>query len=134
VIAASTYEEIATACRLLELHPTSEVRGITYTTDGAPRLIVLFDNWTEGSVTMHQWCEHPRYFSRAMLRECFKFAFGDKRTVAIGTVRSDNPAALEVDRKIGFETACVIPDVYGPGIDLHILHLRRDKCRWYKSC
>ena len=132
MIAASTDAEIAFACRELQHHPSYEVRGITYTKDGAPRLIVLYDGWTENSVMMHQWCEHPKYFTRAMLRECFKFAFTHKEIV-LGTVRSDNARALEVDRKIGFEPVAVVKDVYGPGIDMHLLQLRRGDCRWYKS-
>jgi len=131
VIDASTAGELRFACFELQHYPTSELRGITYRVDGEPKLIVLFDNWTDNSVSMHQWCEHPKYFTRAMLRECFKFAF-DHKGIAIGTVRSDNPKALEVDRKIGFTPVAVIPDVYGPGIDMHILQLRRDDCRWYK--
>lgn len=133
MIAASTWDEITFVCRELQYRPTSEVRGITYHVDGAPRMIVLFDCWTENAVTMHQWCEAPRYFSRKMIREAFRYAFeiADKE-VAIGIVRSDNETAMRLDKGLGFTEAAVIKDAHGPGIDMHILQLRRGECRWYK--
>jgi len=133
VIRASTYEELEFACTQLKYSPTSELRGLTYVSDGPPRMIVLFDCWTENTVTLHQWCEAPRYFSRQMIRETFRYAFEDgDKGIVIGTVRSDNPTVLRLDLGLGFETVGVIKDAYGPGIDMHILQLRRDNCRWYK--
>lgn len=120
---------------MLEYSPTAEVRGLTYkTADGIPRLVVLFDCWTGNAVTMHQWCEAPRYFSRAMIRECFRYAFeiGGKE-IAIGLVRSDNQTALRLDKGLGFEEVATIKDAHAPGVDMIILQLRRDKCRWYKA-
>jgi len=134
VITQSTYSELEFACHQLKYSPTAELRGLTYTSDGQPRMIVLFDNWTENTVTMHQWCEAPRYFSRSLIKESFRYAFGiGGKEISIGLVRSDNPVALRLDRGLGYTDVGVIKDAYGPGIDMHILQLRRDACRWYKS-
>lgn len=132
-IDAATDEQLTFLCQKLEIQPTSGMRGVALTVDGEAVLIVGYDNWTDGAVSMHQWAKHPKYFGRDILRESFRFAFeiGDK-LVAVATVRSDNPRALAVDKKIGFSEVAVIPDAYGAGIDMHILQLRRDNCRWYR--
>lgn len=123
--------ELEKLCREVQLVPTANLRGITLDIDGEAVLIVGYDGWTDGSVVMHQWCKHPKYYGRKMIHEAFRYPFeiGGLQCV-IGTVRSDNPAALEINRKLGFLTACVIPNAYGPGIDLHVLHLPRHLCKW----
>jgi RimJ/RimL family protein N-acetyltransferase len=132
-IRSSTPAELEKLCREVELVPTVNLRGVTLEVNGEAVLIVGYDGWTDGSCVMHQWAKHPKYFGRDILREAFRYAFGvaGLQTV-IGTVRSDNPKALEVDRKIGFLTAAVVPNAYGPGVDLHLLHLPRHLCKWYK--
>lgn len=130
-IIQSTPEQLAMLCDKVELVPTPNMRGITLLSDGEPVLIVGYDGWTPGSVVMHQWAKHPRYFGRDILKQAFHYAFNiGKCSTVIGTVRSDNPLALEVDRKIGFTPVAVIKDGYGVGLDLHILQLRRENCRW----
>lgn len=129
----STNEELSWLCQELEIHPTSAMRGLTLLVDDTPVLMVGYDNWTEGAVSMHQWAVHPKYFGRDILREAFRYPFGiGNKSVAVATVRSDNPRALEVDRKIGFKDIAVIPDAYGPGVNMHILTLYRHSCRWYR--
>lgn len=131
-IRASTLEELVKLCVQVELLPTANLKGITLLVNNEPVIIVGYDGWTDGSVVMHQWIKSPRYVGRDILREAFRYPFGiGGLQCVLGTVRSDNPKALELDRRLGFETAVVIPDGYGKGVDLHLLHLSRDKCRWY---
>lgn len=132
-IRASTPEELMRLCFHVQLVPTFNLKGITLLSNGEPVIIVGYDGWTEGSVVMHQWIKHPRFVGRDILREAFRYPFevGGLQTV-IATVRSDNEAALTIDRKVGFEDVAVVPDAYGPGVDLHLLHLPRSKCKWYK--
>jgi RimJ/RimL family protein N-acetyltransferase len=132
-IVASNPDHLKFLCDKIEYVPTVNMRGITLLSDGEPVLIVGYDGWTEGSVVMHQWAKEPRYFGRDILRAAFQYPFGAGLQVVFGQVRSDNPAALEADRKIGFSTVAVIPDAYGPGVDMHFLQLRRENCRWYNA-
>lgn len=133
-IVAATPEHLTLLCKELDYLPAPNLKGIALLVDGEPVIVIGYDCWTDGSVSMHQWAKHPKYFGREILRESFRYAFeiGDKR-VAIAVVRSDNPRALAVDMKIGFKPQTVIPDAYGLGVDMHILTLKRDECRWYKS-
>jgi hypothetical protein len=133
MIRAATWGELVLTAAKLELVLSPAAKGMAYEVDGAVRLVVIFDNWTDGAVQMHQWCEHPRYFSRTMIREVFRYVFGVcGKQVAIGVVRGDNPNALVVDAKLGFKLVGEIRDAYGPGIHMFILQMRRDECRWYK--
>lgn len=132
-IRASTPEELTRLCHHVSLMPTMQLRGITLLSHAEPVIIVGYDGWTDGSVVMHLWIKHPRYVGRDILREAFRYPFeiGGLQTV-IGTVRSDNPEALKFDLGIGFQQAAVIPNAYGPGVDLHLLHMPRNLCKWYK--
>jgi RimJ/RimL family protein N-acetyltransferase len=130
-IRQSTKEELEKLCREVQLVPTGNLRGISLIVDGEAVLIVGYDGWTDGSVVMHQWCKHPRYYGRRMMHEAFRYPFEIAGLqVVLGTVRSDNPRALEINRKLGFLTAAIIPNAYGPGVDLHLLQLPRHLCKW----
>lgn len=133
-IRASTIDELVKLCTEVELMPTANLKGITLLVDGEPVIIIGYDGWTAGSVIMHQWVANPRYVGRDIIREAFRYPFGiGNLECVLGTVRSDNQKALDLDRRLGFETVAVIPNGYGKGVDLHILHLSRDKCRWYRQ-
>lgn len=130
-ILASTPDELAKLCVEVELVPTTNLRGITLLVDGEPVIIVGYDGWTSGSVVMHQWIKSPRYVGRDIIREAFRYPFETGGLNAVlATVRSDNQKALDLDRRLGFQTAAIIPGGYGTAVDLHILHLPRDQCRW----
>jgi RimJ/RimL family protein N-acetyltransferase len=130
-IRQSNAEELEKLCREVQLVPTANLRGLSLIVDGEAVLIVGYDGWTDGSCVMHQWCKHPRYYGRRMMHEVFRYAFEIAGLqVVLGTVRSDNPHALEINRKLGFQTAAVVPDAYGPGVDLHLLSLSRHQCKW----
>lgn len=130
-IRASTLAELVKLCVEVELVPTANLRGITLLVDDEPVILVGYDGWTSGSVVMHQWIKSPRYVGRDIIKEAFRYPFeiGGLQSV-LATVRSDNQKALDLDRRLGFQTAAIIPDGYGPGVDLHILHLPRHQCRW----
>lgn len=133
LIVASTPGHLQLLCKELDYLPAPNLKGITLLVDGEPVIVIGYDCWTDGSVSMHQWAKHPKYFGRDILREAFRYVFeiGQKQ-VTIAIVRSDNPRALAVDRKIGFEPVATIKDGYGLGVDMHILQLRRENCRWFK--
>jgi hypothetical protein len=133
-IVAASPDELDFLCTQIGYTPTKDITGIALHVDGAPKLIVGYDQWTDNAVTMHQWAEHPRYYGRGMIREAFRYPFEmANRGMVFGVVRSDNAHTLAVNAKLGFQTAAILPDVYGPGIHAHVFRLRRGECRWYKS-
>jgi hypothetical protein len=102
------------------------MNGIVLLVDGVAKVYVGYDGWTTGSVCMHILIEDPKAMGRDILRAAFDYPFRQcDRQVVIGVVRSDNPDALDFDRRVGFLTSSIIPDAYGPGVDMHILYLPR---------
>jgi RimJ/RimL family protein N-acetyltransferase len=99
--------------------------------------MVGFDGWTPGAVSMHQAIEHPIALRR-LLGPAFGIAFdppplgAGKRTV-IGTVLSTNAAALRLDRHVGFREVGRITDGWDAGVDLVMLEMRKEDCRWIRS-
>lgn len=131
-IVASTPEHLQFLCAELEYVPAPNLKGITLLSDGEPVIVIGYDCWTSGSVAMHQWIKHPKYVQRDILREAFRYPFEiGNLQVVIAVVRSDNPKALKLDKRIGFQEVAVIPNAYGPGVDMHILQLPRHQCKWY---
>lgn len=133
-IVASTPEHLKLLCEELEYLPAPNLKGITLLSDGEPVIVVGYDCWTSGSVAMHQWIKHPRFLGRDILHEAFRYPFGiGKLQQVIAVVRSDNTKALELDHRLGFKIAAIIPDAYGPGVDMHIMNLSRHQCKWYSN-
>lgn len=130
-IRAATEDDLRFLAEAVEYVPTENFRGVVLWSGGQRRVVVGYDNWTDGSVTIHQWIESPRWMGRDILHEAFRYPFeiGGKQVV-IGVVRSDNPEALLLDSKLGFRTRGIIPDAYGPGVDMHILSMSKHECRW----
>lgn len=125
-------DELYAMCQHLEYVPSSGFKGITLTVDGKPSVIVGYDNWTTGAVSMHIWVIDPKAMGRDILREAFGYPFKQcDRAVVMGFVRSDNQKALDFDLRCGFvPVGEPIKDAYGPGVDMHILQLPRHQCKW----
>jgi RimJ/RimL family protein N-acetyltransferase len=130
-IVASTPQELEVLSDNLRMISTPNLRGVTLLVDGEPVIVVGYDGWTAGSAMMHLWIKHPQYVGRDIIREVFKFPFdqADLRVV-MAQVESRNERSLSLCRRLGFTTAAVIRDGYGPGNDMHVLELHRDNFRY----
>lgn len=98
---------------------------------GVIRAVIGFDGFNGASIEMHvasdgtgHWC------TRRVLAAAFDYPFricGVK--VIVGRVPSGNTAALQFDKRVGFELSAIIPDAHPDGA-LHILTMRREDCRF----
>lgn len=92
--------------------------------------VVGYDNYNGASVSMHVAGEGKRWMNREFLWYAFHYPFVEVGVnVIIGLVSSTNQAALNLDKHLGFEEACVIKNA-SPDGDLHILTMTREQCKF----
>lgn len=97
---------------------------------GNIRGAVGFDHWTDNSVRMH-FALDSSIAGRCLVRAAFSYAFEEAgKGVAIGEVPAWNRKSLWTAEHLGFEPLCRIRDGYSLGVDLVVMELRREKCRW----
>lgn len=101
-----------------------------YDSAGRIRGAVGFDHWTPNSVQMHFAMESPIAI-RALIRPAFSYAFehGGKG-LALGIIRSNNRASLWTAEHMGFRESHRIKDGHSLGVDLVLIEMRKDECRW----
>ena len=120
----------------IHLIPVADAKGIAAESDDGTILSVcMMDTWLENSVQVHIAIDNPICLKGyTYIREVFTYIFDTaKRGIAIGTVSSDNEKALRFDKKIGFREVARIRDGHRKGVDIVLLELRREYCKWIKS-
>lgn len=93
---------------------------------------VIYNGYTGASIGFHVAGFDPNWVNRDMLWVCFHYPFvqlGCSRV--FGQVPKKNAAALEFDRKIGFNIVATIEGVFADD-DLVVLSMTREQCRWLK--
>jgi len=99
--------------------------------------MVGYDGWTPNSCSMHMACDEP-IAARRIIRPAFGLVFDPRPKgyglgVALGAVLSTNPQALALDLHLGFREVARLRDAFDKGVDLIILEMRRENCRWLKG-
>ncbi len=101
---------------------------------GLPKWAVVYDSYeVGGSIQMHTAIADRKSVCRRAISEVFEYPFtqlGVKKVLAF--VNSQNPEALSLDYRLGFEIEAVIEDAYDRG-DMYILSMTQDQCRWLRG-
>lgn len=97
---------------------------------GRIRGTVFYAEWTETSVQAHMAVDTPIAW-RALLPEVFRYPFVQcGRRLLMGTIAGDNRKSLILARHLGFEVTYRIRDAKAVGVDLVLVEMRREDCRW----
>lgn len=99
--------------------------------DGKPVGAVIADTFTPNTATVHIAVIDPMCLRHRLLEEAAEWLFitcGRKRL--IGVVKSDNKKAIRLNKHIGYETLYTIPDGFADGVDLVIMSLKREHCKY----
>ena len=109
---------------------------VTCRADGLILAGVLLDDWTQNSVQAHIAAESAIAWRR-LVPEVLRYVFRGARFeaqrgvgVLLAGIRSDNTPALRFASHAGFEFQAKVPDVFGPGVDLVLLVMRRE---WWEA-
>lgn len=97
---------------------------------GEIKMVVGFNGFLGRVCQMHVAMEPGFHFTpKAMLRECFAFAFENCDRV-IGVVNSNNEAAMKYDLHLGFKELYRMPELHDDGGDIVILGMDQKDCKW----
>jgi RimJ/RimL family protein N-acetyltransferase len=100
---------------------------------GRIHAMVGYDNWTTNCAEMHCVLDTPAG-ARRILRPAFEYLFGQQgRRIALARVCADNPRALKLDLHLGFREVHRIRDGRKDGVDLVLLEMRREECRFLQE-
>lgn len=130
-ILPSTEQDNETFCSLVQYLPTRNFRGIKLVRDGSIVAMAGYDHWTPNSVEMHSLILDKKGMTKSFLREIFWFPFEfAQKGLVVGVTPSDNAAALELNRKLGFRQVYTLKDGWSTGVDMIIQEMRREDCKW----
>lgn len=90
------------------------------------------DYWTLNAVHMHV-AVTSGVRGHCLIRPAFEWVFETaRRGLALGLIRSDNPKALKLNLHLGFRETHRIREGAAAGVDLVLMEMRREECRWLK--
>lgn len=114
-----------------QCHMTSDFRAVEVVDErGAIRAMVGYANWTPGAVQMHIAIDAP-IAGKHLLDMAFSYPFLDAGLrVAYGLVATSNARSMRLAKRLGFHEAHRIKDGFGRGVDLAVMEMHRDSCRW----
>jgi RimJ/RimL family protein N-acetyltransferase len=129
IVDAATEPDLAAYRHATGYVPTQDFNGIVEYGRGKIHAFAGFDHWREGSVHMHVWL--PGRASKTFVREVFKYVFETaNKAVAFVEISAANHAASWLAGRLGFSIEARVPHAAAPGVDLIIMSMRRDECRW----
>lgn len=111
--------------------PTDDFRAIeAVDSTGRIRGMVGFDLWTKNSCQAHMATDTPMAW-RHLARAAAEYVFGRAGMgMVLGMVSGRNEMSLRTAKRLGFREAHVIREGCASGVDLVLLELRREDCRW----
>jgi len=102
--------------------------------DGALRAVVVFSEWQPeyGTLQASIASDGPGWATRDVLREMFRYAFVTASANLLwSSIRADNAAAIEFNRRLGFRRDAVLRHRYGRGKHAVITSMTRGA--WLRS-
>jgi len=117
--------------RITTVSVSADTRGIiALNEENTPQGVVLFDQFTETACTAHIAITNPMAL-RGLHIEAFTYAFKQvgKRMI-LGPVESNNEKALKLNKHLGFTEIARIKDAYAEGVDMIVLQLLREDCKY----
>ena len=111
-----------------------DTQGIVAFDERGIQAMGVFDTWTVDSCCVHLCVDNPIAIRRGLLHEIGHYAYNVcGRTHLFGLVPSNNEKALKLDRHIGFTEVTRVPDGVRKGVDVVIMRLDKEDCRWIEQ-
>lgn len=115
----------------LSIPAVSDMNGIVAEQAGHGVAACVLHNWTYNSVMAHIVILKPIVIKHGFITEVMEYVFNRcDRKIMLGSVPSDNLKALAFDTHVGFKEVARIKDGYRNGVDIVLIELRKEECRW----
>lgn len=116
-----------------ELTLMENTKGLAAESDSGDILgVCVCDSWTHNAVQLHVAIDNPIILKNGRFqKEVFDYVFTQAgRSIAYAQVPSNFPKALRFDKKLGFEEVVTLKDAWADGVDIILLEMRKENCRW----
>lgn len=112
-------------------HVGADFRAIkAVNSEGAIVGMTAYDTWTANSVQLHVAFKTPDV-CRSIIGPSFYYPFVEaKRNIALAYVPSNNVTSLKFCNHIGFQRVYTIHNGFEVGIDVHLLLMKKQDCKW----
>ena len=92
--------------------------------------VVGYTGFTGAVCSMHM-AGIGNWITRELLWTAFDYPFNQVNMVQVfGYVSAHNTKALKLDKHLGFRTLLVVEGGWGLEVDMHVLTMRKEDCRW----
>ena len=118
----------------MKVQVTADIKGLVAVDHCNEKAgMVILDSWTENSVQAHIKVTNKMCMrTGGLLNEVARYVYDVAGMgLMMGFLRSDNPKAIEFDKKLGFIVEHIVKDGYAVGVDCVILSMTRDQCNYY---
>ncbi len=134
IIAFSPFKHLEYVNKVLSTPISASTGGlIAIDSSGEPKGVVLLDNWADNSVMGHIAIQHPMAM-RNLPFEALKYVFLTcNKGIFLGAIPADNSESFKFHKHLGFSEMHRIEDGYALGIDIILMQMRREDCRYIKK-
>jgi hypothetical protein len=131
IVAFHPFKHLEYVRSVLQVPISTATRGlVAIGTNGAPDGVVLLDNWSENAVMGHIAVQNPIAL-RELLPAAFNYVFNFcQKGMMLGCVPADVTKALKLNAHIGFKEIYRIKDGWDVGIDVVMLQMLKDDCKY----
>lgn len=92
----------------------------------------IMDTWTHTAVQVHLMMDSSMLIRHGFFEEIADFVYNHaERDLMIGLVPSDLDDAIALNKHVGFEEVCRIPNAVNFDTDMVVLTMTRDQCKFY---
>jgi hypothetical protein len=131
IVRASPRESYPWLLERIGYAPTDRFTAIeAVDASGRIRGMIGYDCWTDNACQAHMAVDAPIVW-RSLLRPGFSYPFEELGLgLMLGIIRSDNRASVEMAKALGFRLTHSIQDGAARGVDLLLIEMKREECRW----
>lgn len=140
LLGCSTPEQRAVAAQILQerigVQPSADQQALMWLNDetGVVEWVVGYNAFIGKTCQMHVVNMEGKTTPRKLIWAAFDYPFNQAgREVVFGVLNSENPRAVEYDKKLGFKEVHRIPGVHDDGGDIVLLQMNKADCRWIKE-
>lgn len=130
LVAFDPFKHLDYARSVLTVPISDSTGGIVAIDDnGVPQGVMLLDTWAENSVIGHTAIQHPMVLRE--MSEVLRYVFDTcDKGMLLGMIISNNKKSLRFHKHIGFTELYRIIDGYALGVDIVLVQLLRENCRY----
>jgi hypothetical protein len=106
-------------------------QGVVAYDDRGIQAMAVCDTWTPDACNIHYCLPNPLAIRSGFFNQVFNHVFNVcGRSHIFGLVPSNNAKAIKLAHHFGMEDVTTIPDAVGKSVDIIVMRMNKEDCRW----